>query len=236
MSNKYANRTYTVRGSFAGGEVGMKVTDGITPSLRLMVDKNPGIARRALRHTAWRIQKDMKSDLAKGEGTKRQSVLKPSIEAQFRAQRRLSGKKIGKAIHLPHRLKKSTTHGQLLKKHIRHPYRWMGSKLSKNRKMARAIGYDNKADRNTVRIGWLSRSAVKWAKEYQDGRSQRVTKKTRKYYGAIGIPLKKSTTVMRSPANPFIPNYFRKNRAMIGKIFSDRFIMKFNESQRRRTA
>jgi hypothetical protein len=218
------------------GAISITLDDEITPKLRQTMKEFPKIASRALRHTGWFVQGDMKNAMTSGRGTQRQGVLKPSVESNFRKQQWENPvtKKIEKRPHLPHRLKVPTSHTQMLKKHIRHPFRWMGSRLSKHRRLARAIGYEMRADKTLLRVGWLSKSSVKWAREYQDGKTQPVTKAMRGYFFAIGLPIGKRT--IRTKADPFIPNWFRANKAKMVKVFSDRFILKYNEWFRKKTA
>jgi len=233
MSGK---RTYKVRGSFLGGDLTLRVDDAVGPMINDIAKKYPGIARRALRHTGFVVQRDMKNDLATGKGTSKQSVLKPSVRAAFQAQRTLRGKKIAKSPHLPHRLKKSTTHHGMLKKHLRRDNRWMGSTVSKNRYMARAIGFDNKTNKDAVSIGWLSPSAARWGRILQTGKSQRVTKKTRRYFAAIGIPLKETTKTIRVKPDRFMPKYYRRNKRVMAQVFSQRFLLKYRQMTEKRTA
>jgi hypothetical protein len=210
-------RQYRVVGDFGPnvGAISITIDDEIGPKLRQMMRENPSIASRALRHTGWFIQKDMKQAMTTGRGTERQSLLSKRVERRFRSR---------------------VTDKATLKKHIRHPLRWMGSRLSKHRRMARAIGYEMRSDKSVLRVGWLSKSSVKWAKEYQDGKTLPVTPKMRKHFAAIGIPLRKGRTVIRTKPDRFIPNWFRTNNAKLVKVFSDRFVLKFNEMMRRRIA
>lgn len=229
-------RLYRVVGDLGPnvGAISITLDDEITPKLRQTMKEFPKIASRALRHTGWFIQGDMKTAMTSGRGTQRQAVLRK--EGQFRKQQWINPdtKKVEKKPHLPNLLKRPTTHRQMLKKHIRHPFRWMGSRLSKHRRLARAIGYEMRADKTLLRVGWLSKSSVKWAREYQDGKRQPVTKAMRGYFFAIGLPLRKSMIITKP--DPFIPNWFRANRVRLVKVFSDRFILKYNEWFRRKTA
>jgi len=234
----YNNRSYVVHGTFAGGmNLSLRIDDQIGPMVADLVKKSPGIAKRALRHVAYVTSMDMKNMLNRGKGTLKQSVLKGSRELAFRSERRRDGKKkIGKAPHLPHRLKKRTTHRQMLKKHVRRRNRWMGSSLAKNRYMARAIGYDTKTFKDAVTIGWLSKSAVKWAKKYQSDSTQKVNDDMRGYFAAIGIPLKETTKVIRTKGDDFMPRYYKQNRSQMARIFRDRFLLKYNERIQRQRA
>lgn len=224
-------RIYRVVGSFGPniGAITVKLDDEIGPKLEGVMRDNPKIASRALRHTGWFIQKDMKEDMTSGRGTLKQRLLNPAVESRFRSQKKLDGKgKVVKSPHLPHKLKVPTSHAAMLRKHVRHPFRWMGSRLSKHRRMARSIGYEMRADKTQARVGWLSKSSVKWANIYQDGKSQPVTKAMLGYFHAIGLPMKKKVgSIIRTPADPFIPNWFTKNKTKMVKVFVDRFLLKY---------
>lgn len=242
-----SGRRYKVLGSFGGGlDFSLRMDDEVTPLVKDLIVKTPGLAKRALRHVGFKTQQDMKRVLRGGITGMKQNVLDSATELSFLKERRytshrkkdgtLKKGKIRRAPHLPHKLKEPTTHHQMLKKHVRRAKRWMGSKLAKNRYMARAIGHDNKTLRNGVLVGWLSRSAIKWAKKYQTDHTQHVNGDMRRYFAAIGIPLRKNKTLIHRRGDPFIKPYFNKNRKHMIKMFENRIILKFNEMVAKRRA
>jgi hypothetical protein len=75
--------------------------------------------------------------------------------------------------------------------------------------LVRAIGYRYDAATQSVRVGWLSHSAAKRGAELQSGFKTRVTKKMRRFFWAIGVPLAKETTMISAPRRDLFDTVLR---------------------------
>jgi len=81
--------------------------------------------------------------------------------------------------------------------------------------LVRAIGYKYDAGREQVRVGWLSHSAAKRGAELQRGFKTRVTKKMRRFFWAIGVPLAKGTTMVETPGRDLFDTVMRHRERAI---------------------
>lgn len=81
--------------------------------------------------------------------------------------------------------------------------------------LVRAIGYKYDATTMSVRVGWLSHSAAKRGAELQRGFRTRVTKKMRRFFWAIGVPLRKGTTMIESPGRDLFDTVLRLRQKAI---------------------
>jgi hypothetical protein len=87
--------------------------------------------------------------------------------------------------------------------------------------------YRSYPEREVMRIGFLTRNLQRIAERLASGFSIPVTKRSRKFFFAIGLPLRKETTAFVVPARPLIePVYNReKDKLVIGyrRVFSLKF-------------
>lgn len=213
MFRKY---TVTSSGSFAG----IEIKDGITPHLKLMAAKYPNEARRALGFVGSQTQRDMKANLRQGRAGNTRIPLQSRLSAGSR--RAITSKKIvSKTSKGKTKVRYHSDSGRDVSQHIRRKFRYTGRVGSRNRALVRSIGYE--LNDHEVKIGWLSKSGAKWGEIVQEGRTIPVTQRMRRYYAAIGLPLKRSTRTITMPAAPFVEPYFRSNRSAMIDGFRARF-------------
>lgn len=81
--------------------------------------------------------------------------------------------------------------------------------------LVRAIGYRYDEDTQSVRVGWLSHSAAKRGAELQTGFKTRVTKKMRRFFWGVGIPVKKGQTMFSTPARDLFDTVLRSRERHI---------------------
>lgn len=81
--------------------------------------------------------------------------------------------------------------------------------------LVRAIGYRYDAASQSVRVGWLSHSAAKRGAELQLGFQTRVTKKMRRFFWAIGVPIAKGTTMIETPGRDLFDTVMRHRERAI---------------------
>jgi hypothetical protein len=88
--------------------------------------------------------------------------------------------------------------------------------------LVRAIGYRYDAASQSVRVGWLSHSAAKRGAELQRGFRTRVTKKMRRFFWAIGVPLAKGTTMIETPERPLFDVVLRHRERAIQRYIENK--------------
>lgn len=88
--------------------------------------------------------------------------------------------------------------------------------------LVRAIGYRYDAASQSVRVGWLSHSAAKRGAELQRGFRTRVTKKMRRFFWAIGLPLAKGTTMIETPGRDLFDTVMRHRERAIQKYIENK--------------
>jgi hypothetical protein len=81
--------------------------------------------------------------------------------------------------------------------------------------LVRTIGYRYDAASQSVRVGWLSHSAAKRGAALQQGFRTRVTKKMRRFFWAIGVPLAKGTTMIETPGRDLFDTVMRHRERAI---------------------
>lgn len=81
--------------------------------------------------------------------------------------------------------------------------------------LVRAIGYRYDRSSQSVRVGWLSHSAAKRGAELQLGFRTRVTKKMRRFFWAIGVPIAKGTTMIETPGRDLFDTVMRHRERAI---------------------
>ena len=69
------------------------------------------------------------------------------------------------------------------------------------------------------------KSALVWGKR----KPTDVTRRMQKKFFALGLPLKKSTTVLKIPARPWIEPIYKRNKHKFPSIFKKGFDRRFNE-------
>lgn len=121
---------------------------------------------------------------------------------------------------------------------------WQGQKGSKTRKreyrswwgttvgnplirLAGLIRYKYDSETKSVHVGFVTASnkIANLIKMHAKGFETPVTKKMRKYAFAMGMPLKKSTTRLKSPARPFIDPVYEMEKEAIPKSVRDKYLM-----------
>jgi hypothetical protein len=127
---------------------------------------------------------------------------------------------------------------------------WKGQKGSKKRvrqykdvmlstrsmpllKMAAATRYKYDKDMDMVSIGFIQRAGVsdnmlKLAGMHAKGFKTRITPKMRKMLFALGFPIKKSTTILETPARPVIEPIFRQEEKNIMRNIELKFFSNLN--------
>ena len=158
-----------------------------------MAEKNPSWCRSALKSTGWMIQKEIKAGIRS-----RAPGGKPYVKGMPAGRRRLLDAGQGRKTF--------------------RTYRPMG-------KLLQAVGYDKSGvgqdGSGSVKIGWLSASAVQIGTIQETGKTIPVTTKMRRYFWAMGVKLQKSTKEIKIPARPtyepmraklepVIPTYFER--------------------------
>ncbi len=123
---------------------------------------------------------------------------------------------------------------------------WKGKKGSKRRvrqykdvmlstrtaplsKLAGAVRYDYDTDTQIISIGFIREKGVsdgmlKLAGMHAKGFKTRITPKMRKMLFALGFPVKKSTTILESPARPVIEPIFRQEQGDIMRNIEIKFM------------
>lgn len=81
--------------------------------------------------------------------------------------------------------------------------------------LVRAIGYRYDRSSQSVRVGWLSHSAAKRGAELQLGFRTRVTKKMRRFFWAIGVPIAKGATMIETPGRDLFDTVMRHRERAI---------------------
>lgn len=202
MSAKRKYKVYKSFGKF------VSIEDGVTPLLQLMYLDAPNTFLRAARHVGYRTQKRLKEEIRSGtvagRSIKEQSFLPKSKRDAI--QKRFEGD------------------SDQLSQHYRRKKRFTG-RIKSHQNLVRAIGYEKRNDR--IEIGWLSRSAAKWAEMVQEGKTTVVTPKMKRYLSSIGLATNKRT--IRMPRQNIIEPFFLLNKRWMLRILGERFNKKFLE-------
>lgn len=88
--------------------------------------------------------------------------------------------------------------------------------------LVRAIGYRYDAASQSVRVGWLSHSAAKRGAALQQGFRTRVTKKMRRFFWAIGVPIAKGTTMIETPGRDLFDTVMRHRERAIQRYIENK--------------
>lgn len=88
--------------------------------------------------------------------------------------------------------------------------------------LVRAIGYRYDRSSQSVRVGWLSHSAAKRGAELQRGFRTRVTKKMRRFFWAIGVPIAKGTTMIETPGRDLFDTVMRHREKAIQRYIENK--------------
>jgi hypothetical protein len=174
------------------------VQDMATPWLRYMMQMQPEYLRKSMKSLGWYMQKEIKAGIkSKSPGG---SSYTPFMDPRIRAQ--LEGKRERSAV-LQHLAQGSRAYRGIAKyqtMHItgrRRQYAPMG-------KLKNAIGYQYDDAAKQLKVGWLSKAAVRLGEIMENGGTKTVTPALRKYYWAHGVPINNDKTVIKIPARPTI--------------------------------
>lgn len=72
-------------------------------------------------------------------------------------------------------------------------------------KLVNAVGYEFDADKQIVRVGWLSDSAVRLGENIEQGYSKAITDKMRRYFWAAGVSLSAKSEINVAARHTFGP-------------------------------
>ena len=168
--------------------------DEISPWIKLVAENNPSWCRSALKSTGWMVQKEVKAGIrSKSPGGK------PYVKGMPPKTRRLLDAGQGRRTF--------------------RTYRPLG-------KLLQAVGYDKSGVKQdgsgSIKVGWLSASAVKLGTIQEEGKSLAVTTKMRRYFWALGVKLKQSTKEIKIPARPTFEPMQQKLEPVIPKYFEQK--------------
>jgi len=92
-------------------------------------------------------------------------------------------------------------------------------------RLVNAVRYEVDTDENLVMIGFLRNEGnlFRLARLQAEGFETRITPRMRKFFFALGAPLKKETTVLKTPARPWVSQVYARERARIPGRFEEKF-------------
>jgi hypothetical protein len=100
-------------------------------------------------------------------------------------------------------------------------------------RLVNAIRYQMEGDRVTIGFVKQSSHLRRLAFQLAAGFSTRVTPKMRRFFWAMGFPLKKSTTVLKTPARKWAEPVAEKNRKQFTQVFREKFWAAYDRYQDR---
>lgn len=189
----------------------LDVNDFITPAMAYYADKMPSLAERALRHTAYVIQEDMKQSLKHGRDGAGNNIPKLGGVQALRKLDRLRGE------------------GRRKKK-------FAGDLKHKGQGLWKALGYKLYKGEGRVKVGWAHQKSFAKAAQFQRGKKTLISEDMKKYFAVMHRKGKTKRgskfqlwpitapvgTMIKSPPRPFIRPTMRAKKTMYGKIFAKR--------------
>ena len=110
-----------------------------------------------------------------------------------------------KPLSRPHALRLIDDYKKLPREPRTHPFG----------RLVRAIGYRYDDATMSVHVGWLSHQSSRSGRQVQDGESIHVTPKMRRFFWALGIPVKKRTSVFQTPRRDLFVPVLRASEAKL---------------------
>ncbi|WP_027185148.1 hypothetical protein [Desulfovibrio inopinatus] len=223
-NTKYRNHKFFGDNAMSQGRGGsVNVIDYTTPYLQHLAEVLPNETSRALRHVAWRLQKEIKEGIAAGApgGETWQplsDVHKYGLLDDIR-QVRASRKRVK-----PVRNKDA----ELLAGDGKQ--RFTAYKKPRNTRiktgfygrLGRAAGYLYEPGTMSAHVGWLGKSASMWAWRHAKGQDLAVTPKMRRMYAGAGIILNKNTQFIHRPPRPAVRPVFEARERDIPRWIEER--------------
>lgn len=101
-------------------------------------------------------------------------------------------------------------------------------------KLPHGIRYHVDSEDLFVEIGFINPSSRfhTWMRMHDRGYSTRVTPRMRKMFFALGFPIKKETTELKTPARPWVKAVEQRWRPRYLRYFEDKFWESFNRYQK----
>ena len=193
-------------------------TEHLSEVTRALVEL-PGIFQRArgsaLKSIAYQVKEELQQQARRGDKGNYLAwqALNPHTPVIGRAKRRAGGLQYRRR-----RWKRGEAKGQVIQR--------TRPGITPFLRLIAGIRYKVDVEDNFAEIGFINPKTrlAAWLRKHETGETTAVTPRKRRFLFAIGFPLAKGTTTLKTPARPWVSKVYEHMRGKIPSMFEEKFL------------